>query len=62
MEIEPQRSIFALIVFDHAFQYTDMEGYVLPVDWQQDGVIFVIDINEFRFQILWQLIFTTVAL
>jgi hypothetical protein len=45
MEIEPQRGVLSLIVFDDALEDADMERDVLSVDGEEDGIIFAIDID-----------------
>jgi hypothetical protein len=45
VEIEPQRGVLSLIVFDDALKDADVERDVLSVDGEEDGIIFAIDID-----------------
>lgn len=45
MEVESKRGMLTLIILDYTFEDDDMEGYVLTVDWQQDGVCLVVNVN-----------------
>jgi len=53
MEVESQRGILSFVVLYHTFQYTNVEGNMLTVDWKQYRVVFVIDVNKPWLQIFW---------
>ena len=46
MEIEAERCVLALVVFDHAFEDDDVERHVLSVDGEQNRTGFVVDVDE----------------
>lgn len=61
MEVEPERGVLALVVFDHALEDDDVERHVLATDWQQDGVCLVVNVNQILLQVLRQLFLLFVA-
>lgn len=53
--------MFALVVLDYAFEDDDVEGHVLAVDWQQDGVCLVVNVDQVFLKVLRQLFLLLVA-
>jgi hypothetical protein len=54
--------MFSLVVFDNTLQDTNMERNMSSIDRQQNGIIFVVDIDHIFFKILGQILFALVAL
>jgi hypothetical protein len=62
MEVETKGCVFTFIVLDHTLENADVEWDMSSTDGQQDGVVLVIDVDELRLEILWQIILALVAL
>lgn len=62
MEIKSEGCIFSFIVFNHTFQYANMERHMLPVDRKKYRIIFIVNVNKLRFKIFWQIVLAFIAL
>lgn len=61
MEVESERCQFSFIIFDDALENADVERDMCSIDWQENRVVSAVDIDKFRFQILWKFVFALIA-
>jgi len=62
MEIEPKRGIFSFVIFYNTLQDTNVEWYVTSINREQDGVIFLVNVDKLWLEIFRQIFSVFVAL